>query len=352
MKRFRSGLRSSIPAALALVLVLAACSAPAPAPTTNPSAQGDDELQSLVEAAQAEGRLVWYTATLEPQALRVAEAFKAQYGIDVELSRLSSADIIARYQAEADSGNTVADVIVPSYTGFVADGVAAGTLTALADADVPGYPGDYPADYLLTDEGTAIIMSWPVGIGYNSDLVDPKDVPKTWKDLADARWKNELLLVEPSTAEWYQALFDLLLDKYGDEYLEKIGENTRRFSRSLIPNVEAMGAGEGAISMPALGPTIADAKAAGAPVDFVQLDFSTGYEFIIGISADSPSPNAARLFAHFLLFGEGQEIFDSYEGIFAPGVSTKIPEEYTHPLEGYWDDDRRQKVEQLLGVTG
>ena len=67
---------------------------------------------------------------------------------------------------------------------------------------------------------------------YNSSKVKPEDAPRTWTDLLDPKWKNQVATGHPAfsgcTGVWVVALRKL----YGWSYFEKLAKNNPRVGRS------------------------------------------------------------------------------------------------------------------------
>src|SRR5690606_6726549 len=74
--------------------------------------------QALIEAAQKEGRVTWYTTQQIDSVVRpLSEAFEAKYGIKVEYVRASTAEVALRVYNEGQAGQMVADVFDGSSAG-------------------------------------------------------------------------------------------------------------------------------------------------------------------------------------------------------------------------------------------
>src|SRR5690606_26950218 len=74
-------------------LALAGCAAESPAPAESAE-------DPLVAAARAEGQVVMYSSAVGTIDQSVADAFFDEYGIEVLITKLTSAEVSARYQAE------------------------------------------------------------------------------------------------------------------------------------------------------------------------------------------------------------------------------------------------------------
>lgn len=348
-------------AALVAVAALAACgddddgetadtTAAAGSDTTaeGESQPADDELAELIAAAQAEGSLIWYSVPAEGIAQAVSDAFSEEFGIDVEFQRLASSDLSTRYAAEADAGDTVADAVVMSNTPFVAQAFENGWTVPLADAGVPGFPADFPADFLVDDGAAAIVSIEPSGISINTDQVDDDERPTTWADLAGPEWEGRILLADPAGSPAYIDFWTVVLEGEGPEVLEGIGANAVRTYPSAVPLHEALGAGEGAVAVPGVGSIVSGAVDRGAPLDFAIPDLTTGPEIVVLVSEDASHPNAARLFAWYLLFGEGQEILNALPSTASPATGEGMPADYTRNPPGA--QANRDEILSLLGV--
>lgn len=314
-----------------------------------PDGTGDAELDELIAAAQAEGRLVWYSVPAEAIAQAVSDAFEEEYGISVEFQRLASADLSTRYAAEAETGNPVADAIVVSNTPFVAQANENGWVVSLAEAGIPGFPGDYPEEFLLDDRGTAIVSIEPTVISYNTDRVSEDELPETWADLAGPEWEGRILLVDPQGSPAYIDFWTVVMEGEGEEVLEGIARNAVRTYPSGVPLHEALGAGEGDIGVPGVGSIVLGAADRGAPLDYVTPELTTGPEIVVLISEGATNSAAARLFAWYLMYGEGQEIINALASTASPATGEGLPADYTRTPPGA--QANRDRIYELLGVS-
>lgn len=312
-------------------------------------AGGDAALDDLVAAAQEEGSLVWYSVPAEAIAQQVSDGFEEEFGISVEFQRLASSDLSTRYAAEAEAGDPVADAVVISNTPFVAQANENGWVTPLADSDIPGFPGDYPSEFVLDDRGTAIVSIEPTVISYNTDMVSEDELPETWADLADPKWEGQILLVDPAGSPAYVDFWTVVLEGEGEEVLEGIANNVARTYPSGVPLHEALGAGEGAIGIPGVGSIVLGAVDRGAPLDYVSPSLTTGPEIVVLLSEGADHPNAARLFAWYLMYGEGQEIINALPSTASPATGDGMPADYTRTPPGA--QENRDRIYELLGVS-
>lgn len=318
------------------------------ATTVATTALDDSALDELVAAAKKDGKLVWYTTAGQGTADNLVAAFKQRYGIDVEMFRAGNPDVTQRVQAEAAAGGLQADVVSMTRTGFITSQLAAGIFTPTIDAGIPGFPGDYPERFIFGDGAEAVVSISPWSFIVNTDTLPTGEVPDSWEDLLDPAYSGEILTLDPeSTNSWIQAL-NVVRGELGDEYLSKLGGQDLRFYPSVAPIIEAVVAGEGSIGVPAIGSFLIAPLAQGAPVKLVVPSLTTGAEQEFAVNATAPHSNAARLFAHFLMSHEGQEVIASTLGDYSVYDTDGLPAQYVSP-----DPVEKSDVElikQLFGV--
>ncbi len=308
---------------------------------------GGDELAELVAAAQDEGSLVWYSVPAEGIAQAVSDGFAEEYGIDVEFQRLASRDLSQRYAAEADAGDVVADAILMSNTPFVPQALESGWITPLAEAGIPGFPGDWPADFLVDDRGTAIVSIEPSVIAYNTDLVADGEQPLEWEDLTDPKWEGEIIIVDPAASPAYIDFWSVILGGTSPEVLEGIAANVGATYPSGVPAIEALAAGEGSIVVPGVGAIVLGAAGRGAPVDYSLPTVSNGPEIVALVSADAKHPAAARLFIWYVMYGPGADLLNGGASTASPLSGDGLPADYRRAAA-----DAQAQGEDILGLLG
>jgi len=326
-----------------LSLGVAACGAPA-APTGAPSGQpaaatavppagaqaGAGALDALYALARQEGRVVHYAVT--PSQFDGAKAvFQKRYpGVSVEFASMRGPEMVSRLNAEYASGQHVADVMTNGLT----------TMTELARAGrfIQWQPPDAAA--LLPGAGFDDESHWMYqlnvfGALVNTRLVPADKIPTRRDDLLDPFWRGEgkLLLDDPRTQGGGQSFMVISYREGGRAFLERLAAQKPTWSRDR-PNAPVQVArGEFAATLPQnVGEDVARLERS-APVKLVFLQdgtFST--EVSAGVLTRAPHPNAARLWAGFLLTEEAQRALaeDSQAYAVRPGVQG--PKAYP-PLE-------------------
>lgn len=298
------------------------------APPSNPA------LAALFAKARAEGGLTIYGNVQSTQMNPVLDGFKKTYGISVDYQQFSTSALSTRYGSEAAAGATAADAIVGSACAFIGTEEQSGVMTDIAKAALPDYPASFPASFQRTSVGSAAVEVVPWGIGYNTDSVSAADVPKTWQDLLQPKWKGKIGLLDPTTSITNTLFYNWLIGKYGAGFVKQLAAQAKGFDSTSGTASQALGAGEHELIVPTAAQVIDQVKALGAPVGFAQPDVTTGSDICVGLTTKANHPDAARLFLDYILSKPGNDELNAQPGSSgAYGAGSALPSGYE--LVGY-----------------
>jgi iron(III) transport system substrate-binding protein len=308
-------------------------------------AEGAD---SIADAAQDEGELVWYTSLPQTTVDAVLEGFTEETGIQAESVVLSTSLLTARLASEKESNASTADVVTAADPAFFAEAQGNEWFLPLEEGDVPAL-GDWPSDY-LSEDAYALVNIQPAGITYNTDKVS-EDQVDTWEELLDPSLKGEIFYCDPEIVPTWLAMLKTLREELGEDYVAKLGEQELEFVDSLVPGAQTLAAGSGSVLIPSLASVSKPLTDEGAPLATVFPTPTTGVEQFAGVLDDAPHPNAALVFIDYLLSEDGQTILNKDVGSSPLGDL-----EGTLPLpEGYEPPDingAREEQDQLLALIG
>jgi len=313
------------------------------------AAQAD--LDALIKAAKAEaGPMVVYSAATENVAKRTMEAFQAKYGIRTTYSRFNSTQLQQRYASEAQAGNIAADILFLAGGAqvFAEDGIKKGWVESVSDAGIPAMrSGEYPKAF--NRGASAIVQVAPWMIAYNTEKLKGADVPKDWPDLLKAHLKGQILLPNPGASSAYLDFWAPAVDKYGVEFFQKLREQNPRQYPSGVPAVQALGAGEGLITLPVVPAQVEATRGKGAPLATQVLDMTSGVEMQVVLTARSKSkaPATARLMAHYVMTKEGNTVYNDDPGGMTIYDTSKLPKLYQSPKLA--TASRAAEIAKLLG---
>ena len=159
-----------------------------------------------------------------------------RYGVAVSTLRLTGGPLAQRYGAEADAGNVVADVIVNGDPIVLNDWISKGYITSIDS--LPSL-GTWPKEYWNGSFGVASIG--PCTLTWNTSLVP--DGLKNWQDIVDPKWKGQILINDPRASNTNVAIWLLLRETYGDDFLRSFAAQEPRAVDSTVPGNQQVAAG-------------------------------------------------------------------------------------------------------------
>jgi iron(III) transport system substrate-binding protein len=263
----------------------------------------------LVEAAKKEGEVVYYTTMTLDQSKVVADRFEKKYGVKVTLFRTGGGPLLNKIFTEARGGRYDWDLVV---------GRGEMVLPLMQRKLVAAYfsPEATSIDPQLVDkEGfwTAYYVNSFV-LGWNTKLVKRQDVPKTYDELLNPKWKGGQISLD---TEAY-GMLEGLKRAWGKEktlsYFKRLAALDPVLKRGNTERVQLTVAGEYPLLI-AYNQTIQRLTSRGAPIDWLPLEPAVTQVNPVQLAAKAPHPNAARLFYDFILSKEGQEMLRGFQRI-------------------------------------
>ena len=179
---------------------------------------------SAAAFAEPSGKVMLYSSMQEAQLQAIEQAFEAKYPtVDMEYYYAGGGKLVTKMTTEAQDGGQIASDLVwlgdPSdYEAFKANGWLEQYVSPETDHISEAYidpDGYYTAGRLVT-----MGIVWFIG-------VDEEDAPKTWNDLLDPKWYNQIIMTDPSQASttkyWMAAMMQS--PKYGPDFFQKLKDN-------------------------------------------------------------------------------------------------------------------------------
>jgi len=279
-----------------------------------------DRDAKLLDAAAKEGTLTLYTA-FRPQDLPLIIApFEAKYGIKVKAWRSGSNNVTQRVVREAAGKRPEVDVIM-----MPASEMEAVYREKLLQPVSSPFTKDLIASALPAHKHWSTVFMNVTVHSYNTSLIKKEDLPKTYNDLLDPKWKGKLG-VESKAEEWYSKVVTVMGEEKGIKYFrELVNSNgmSARLGASLLHNLVI--AGEVPLALTIYIDLPEKDKRAGKPVDWFALDPVVAQGFNMSIAQKSTHPHAALLFYDYMLSPDTQKLLASLH--YYP-ASTKVANPY------------------------
>ena len=271
--------------------------------------KGADRQKILVEGARKEGKLMWYTTLIVDQLVRpVKEAFEKEYPfIQVEFYRGNSENVVRRILTEYQAKRYDADLVDGTVSPVMIK--RAGFLQRFYSP----YFAEYPAE-LKDAQGfwgsTNLYFLTP---GYNTRMVKANELPKTYEDLLNPRWKGQMMWSTSRGSGAPMFIGNVLMSmgqEAGKAYLQKLkGQSIAKSTASNRQILDLTIAGEYPIALHIFNHHAYISKTAGAPVDWYAIEPVTATIQTIALAKNTPHPHASMLLLDFVLSEKGQKVF-------------------------------------------
>jgi iron(III) transport system substrate-binding protein len=262
-----------------------------------------DRSAKLISAAKAEGALTLYTSIAEKDLKPLIEPFEKKYGVKVTVWRASGDGVMTRTVNEARAKRYTVDVV---HAGAVElevlsrekllQPVASPHFAELMAGSVPAHK-----------EWAATIYSLWVQ-AYNTKSVQKSELPKSYADLLDPRWKGRLGY-EVENIDWFVTVVQSMGEAKGLQFFRDLSAGNGISVRKGHTNLTQMVAsGEVPMALTVYNYMPEQLKKKGAPIDSVVLQPAVARANAVGVMKNAQHPNAAALFMDYLL-GEGQPMY-------------------------------------------
>ena len=265
----------------------------------------------IIEAAKKEGELAWWSTIAQDQSQKIVDEFMKLYPfIKASYWRSGSVGLHNKILIEARAGRSSWDVLSQTTPEFIYD-LKQKKLIApynspergLFSADLKDRDGYWTGTYAL-----------PTGLGFNTQQVKKEDVPKTYKDLLESKWKGGKISVDDENYEILIGLEQAWGKKVAVDYLKALAAQSPAIGRGATQRTQMLAAGEFPLAI-SYTHTVEWSKSQGTSVDWVNLEPVVIKFDGIMLGAKAEHPNAAKLFIDFVLSQQGQALLQSFSRV-------------------------------------
>ncbi len=258
--------------------------------------KGADRQQRLIAGAKKEGTLLLYTSAPPDDVAILTDTFEKKYGVKVRVWRASAENVLNRTVTEARGNRFEVDII--DTNGPEMESLHREKLLQAVNSP-------YLVD--LIPQAIQPHREW-VGtrlnifaFGYNPNLVKKADLPKSYEDLLDPKWKGKLG-VDATDDDWFSAVVGVLGEARGlklfREIVAKNGISVRK-GHTLLTNLVI--SGEVPMALTVYNYKAEQLKNKGAPIDWFVFSPAIARSNGAGVLRHAPHPNAAVLYYDFML---------------------------------------------------
>ena len=279
------------------------------------------DYQKLIDAGRKEGRLVVYATTDTKSAEPIIKDFEALYpGIKVEYNDLNSTELYNRFIGEAAAGAGTGDVTWSSSMDLQMKLVLDGNAQAYKSPEAKALPAW--ANWKDTAYGTTYE---PISILYNKRLLKGDEIPQSHADLlrvlANPRFKGKVVTYDPerSGVGFSYLTQDLKNNPKGFwDMAGALGKAGVKVYTSTGAMMEKVSSGEALLGYNIIG-SYAFLKAKKDPsIGYLYpSDYTVVMSRVMFISRHAKNPNAAKLWADYILSARGQQVISDKADLFS-----------------------------------
>lgn len=264
-----------------------------------------ESIDQLYEKVKKEGGKLTVYAALSARSMEVIlPAFLKRFpGVTLDHIDATADQLLARISTEARGGRVLGDVFGGAlpYMAQISDQKL---LAPLALPEAAAYPAHMKSDFWVATDTQFYIVGW------NTNMVKKGDEPRNFEDLAQAKWKNNLM-AEPRD---FQMLIGLAKRKYGSDekaidLLRKIAANQVEFHKGHSQLVEFLVAGQRPVCFTCYAHHFPPRVKKGAPIQPLLSEGVGEVGGAVSVIKGAPHPNAALLWARWAVSEEGQRVY-------------------------------------------
>jgi len=266
-----------------------------------------------------------YESISSEATAKLVRAFGRHFpNLKIEFVRAGSVETIKRFIAERLAGRIAVDLIHVADPGGFDYLAAKGWL----DPRLTQLPlvAAYRDGFYDPKAGWIALRATGIAPMYNTQLVRKEDIPRTWKELIESKWKGRIALSDPNRAGSSFSHLYAMWKLYGEDYLAKLGRNDVLIAGDGAATRNAVAQGERDLA-PVSEYDAFRIKREGAPVDVAWFDDGTVMvPAPLALVKDSPNSENALALAEYMLSREGQQIVSDVIASWSARRDVKAPD--------------------------
>jgi iron(III) transport system substrate-binding protein len=276
-----------------------------------------------VAKAESEGQLVFYCHENEAGTAAIMDEFGKDFPkIKTSYVRAQTGALYNKILSERAAGRFDVDIIQLSDIAPALDFQKKGGYASYVSPETDAYKPEYLSNPVGSFFWTGVTFC---GIGYNTAKVKGDEVPTTWKDLLDPRWKNSMSCKISSSGlqfvEWYT-----LRKLYGDAFWREFAKQRPHAFDSRVQLFDRLAKGDDKICSTADYGGYTLFKTRGAEVELVlPEDGLPATPMVVGVVNKAPHPEAAKLFVDWAMSNRGQAFYQNNPNLIYGSLRSDAP---------------------------
>jgi iron(III) transport system substrate-binding protein len=277
---------------------------------------GPDRQQRLHEGAKKEGTLSIYTSAQSDDMGALVAGFEKKYGLKTTTWRAGSENVLQRVVTESRGNRHTVDIVEtngPELESIHREKIFQPVKSPYLAQLIPQAPRPHGGWV-----GTRLNVFVQA---YNTKVVKADELPKSWEDLLNPRWKGRLG-IEAEDQDWLAGVTGTLGEAKGIKLFKDIvaanGISVRKGHTLLTQLVVS---GEIPLALTVYNYKPEQLKAKGAPIDWFHIGTPIARANGVAVTKAAPNPHSAVLFFDYELSEEGQRILAGRDFV---ATSTKV----------------------------
>jgi iron(III) transport system substrate-binding protein len=310
------------------------------------------------DAAAPGQQLVFYSSVPRNLSDVLVKGFQAKNpGVAVDMFQAGTEIVLAKLDLEIRGhGRPQADVIWIQDPSAMERFAKGGFLERYVPKEADQLVGTYRDPQGLWT-GTFVTHAL---LMYNSSAVSKENVPKSWRDLANPRFRNKIVLADPRVSGTGAAVVGALAQRHGWGFWEEVAKNKPQVAPGHPAMVSTIIAGERHLG-PMLDYSIYEAVRRGQPIGFVfPEEGAIAIGAYLGIIKGTSSLDAAQKFADFFASKEAAALTRPL-GMYSTRIDSAPPDGWpalnqVKPLKFSWEELGRglngikKKFAEVMGL--
>ncbi len=328
------------------------------------------EWNKTVAAAKQEGKVVIFATVVKNTQTNLTYAFAKEFGFQPEFRVMTATEYMSKLFAERRAGIYSTDLYMGGLTPPYSQLRPAGFLDSLKDALILPEVTDggkwYGGRLPFIDRDNTVLAFGATAQSYvavNTERVKLGEIGG-YADLLDPKWKGQIVINDPTISgrglDWFQVMDRLL----GPDYMKKLLDQEPVVTRDRRLQVEWLARGKYAAGLALDTSVTQEFIKKGAQIKFVwpregvQLGAEKGGLALIN---KAPHPQAAKVFANWLLTREAQGLWSRDEGLqsartdvqvdfLSPDQARDSNKKYMFMVDEEWFATKQKTIEQAKQV--
>jgi iron(III) transport system substrate-binding protein len=282
------------------------------------SAAANSEAALIKQAAAAHGgKVIMYNALFQPLNDRIMAAFNKKYakdGISIEIEKAQSGRQAALYDQELRANKVDFDLLFLVDPGIFLHDAEEHKFTPYCSNNFK----DFRAAALSPDCSYFTATAYYQYIAYNTDLMKGKDIPNSWNDLLNPKWKGKIGLPDPRVGGGFYYFVFTIYKLFGPSWFVKARANDPQLVQSHAVTENEVMSGQLDMGVDISVLTRADGPypgGKGAPIrEAFPKEGGALLQGDMGITRGGPNPAGAKLFIDWAASLAGQKVINQHGG--------------------------------------